>query len=330
MTHTVASSFRQLQSDGVSVTASRPRARLPLLQSPSSLTNAPRCGRRPGSGGRRGSPPCRSNSDARVCRECGGAPGGRPLVARGEQEREKEGDGETRAAFISLASSHPPPTLHPHTLQPVSYVSLALTVLTGAGIVTYYDHLKKTKLRSMGAPGATAGAAAVGGPFSLVDSRGAPFTEANLKGRWSLLYFGFTLCPDICPDELDKVATVVDDLKKNHSIDATPVFISVDPARDTPARVGAYVAEFHPAMVGLTGDENAVKAAAKAFRVYHAKAGVDPTRPDDYLIDHSIITYLLNPDAKFVTFYGRNVEAGAVAASIVERVREWEAAQRVG
>ena len=255
--------------------------------------------------------------------ESAAAPQGGGPSSRGVRKRERERD-RKRQGFhqpASFSPPHPPPL----TLQPVSYVSLALTVLTGAGIVTYYDHLKKTKLRSMGAPGATAGAAAVGGPFSLVDSRGRPFTDADLKGHWSLLYFGFTLCPDICPDELEKVAAVVDALKKNHAIDVTPVFLSVDPARDTPARVGAYVAEFHPAMVGLTGGEDAVKAAAKAFRVYHAKAGVDPSRPDDYLVDHSIITYLLNPDAKFVAFYGRNVEGGVMAASIVERVREWEA-----
>lgn len=223
-----------------------------------------------------------------------------------------------------MISNHTP--LLFYQTQPVSYLSLALTVLTGAGIVTYYDHLKQTKLKSMGArAGATAGAASIGGPFSLIDSNNRPFTNDSLKGRWSLLYFGFTLCPDICPDELEKVAAVVDELKEKHAITTTPVFISVDPARDTPARVGAYVREFHPAMVGVTGDEAAVKQAAKAFRVYYSKAGVDPARPDDYLVDHSIITYLIDPDGKFVTFYGRNVAAGAMAASIVERVREWEA-----
>ena len=199
---------------------------------------------------------------------------------------------------------------------------------TGAGIVAYYDHLKKDKLRSMAAAGATAGAASVGGPFALVDSKGAPFTQDSLKGAWSLLYFGFTHCPDICPDELEKVAAVTDALAAEHGVAVTPVFVSVDPARDPPPVVGAYVAEFHPRMVGLTGSEAAVKEAARAYRVYYAKAGVDPTRPDDYLVDHSIITYLLAPDAKFVTFYGRNVEAGPMTASIVERVREWEAAQK--
>ena len=96
----------------------------------------------------------------------------------------------------------------------------------------------------------------------VVDARGAPFTQDSLKGAWSLLYFGFTHCPDICPDELEKVAAVVDALQTEHGVTATPVFISVDPARDAPATVGAYVAEFHPRMVGLTGDEAAVKAAA--------------------------------------------------------------------
>jgi protein SCO1/2 len=188
---------------------------------------------------------------------------------------------------------------------------------------------------------ATAGAAAMGGPFSgLVRAGGpggsdTPFSSDDLVGRgWHLLYFGFTHCPDVCPDELEKVAAAVDMLAAGDQSEGrpgarpplalTPVFISLDPARDTPSQVGAYVREFHESMVGVTGPPDAVAAAARAYRVYHARA---PTGPGegDYLIDHSIITYLVAPDGRFVTFFGKQVGAGDMAAAVWERAAEWEA-----
>lgn len=217
---------------------------------------------------------------------------------------------------------------------PVSWLSLALTAATGAGLVVWYDHLKSKKVQSLAAAGAaTAGAAAIGGPFSglVRGPSGAPFSSDDLKGAgWHLLYFGFTHCPDVCPDELEKVAAAVDVLAKGDAakgfgpLALTPVFISLDPARDTPSQVGAYVREFHPSMIGVTGPPEAVKEAARAYRVYFAKA---PTGdgPADYLIDHSIITYLVAPDGQFVTFFGKQVGVEDMAASVWERAREWEA-----
>jgi len=163
----------------------------------------------------------------------------------------------------------------------------------------------------------------VGGPFSLTDQDGRRFTDEQLRGEFSLLYFGFTHCPDICPDELEKLAAAIDSVEGTTGRRLLPVFISVDPARDTPPRVKAYVKEFHPRMVGLTGDEGAVKACSKAFRVYYHKTDEGA---GDYLVDHSIIMYLLNPEAEFVTFYGKNFTAEALAASMAEHVGEWAAA----
>jgi protein SCO1 len=278
------------------------------------------------------------------------------------------------------------PSYTPSFRQPVSYASLALTMATGAGIVFYYDYLKQQKVKAAleganakgkNGTAATAGAAAIGGPFSLVDSSGKAFTEQNLVGNGGhLLYFGFTRCPDICPDELEKIAAVTNALEKelkgksgsgsgdgkNPSLQQksstattatttiTPVFISVDPERDPPAHVGAYVKEFHPRMLGLTGTVAQCRAAARAYRVYYARAAASPGGNDDesekkdgggkkkkrdeidedYLIDHSIITYLIDPKGKFVTFFGKNIGEKEMVESVLARVGEWKEEEEGG
>lgn len=167
--------------------------------------------------------------------------------------------------------------------------------------------------------GPSAGAAAIGGPFELVDQDGRPFTDKNLRGNFALLYFGFTHCPDICPDELLKIADVVDAVEKRTGLPLQPVFISIDPERDNVKQVQRYVKEFHPKLIGLTGSKEACAAAARAYRVYYTKA--DDTG-DDYLVDHSIITYLINPDGDFVTFFGKNTDAEGAATLISNHITE--------
>lgn len=133
----------------------------------------------------------------------------------------------------------------------------------------------------------------VGGPFHLKDHDGRDFTEQNLKGKYSLVYFGFTHCPDICPEELDKMAGMIEKVKEQQGEGVMRnVFISCDPARDTPQVVKSYLAEFHENILGLTGTWQEVKDVCKAYRVYFS------TPPDvkpgqDYLVDHSIYFYLM-------------------------------------
>ncbi|CAI5471741.1 unnamed protein product [Closterium sp. Yama58-4] len=162
------------------------------------------------------------------------------------------------------------------------------------------------------------GKAAIGGPFTLVDGQGKPFTEADLKGRWALLYFGFTFCPDICPSELIKIAQAVDLVEKQVGVRVVPVFISVDPERDTAEQVKEYVKEFHPRMIGLTGTPEQVKAAARAFRVYYMKTEEEGY---DYLVDHSIISYLMSPEFEFVKFFGRNHTPEGLADGIAGEIK---------
>lgn len=174
----------------------------------------------------------------------------------------------------------------------------------------------------------TIGKAAIGGPFELLDKNGNIFTDSKLLGRWSLIYFGFTMCPDICPDELTKVSEALTTLTKHgrkvasgSDADLTPVFISIDPERDSCERTSEYAEAFHPAFVGLTGSLEQVQVAAKAYRVYFSK---DETVGDDYLVDHSIITYLQDPAGEFSEFYGKNITAPEMAARIEAKMLAWK------
>lgn len=176
----------------------------------------------------------------------------------------------------------------------------------------------------------TVGRAAIGGPIKLVDEDGKEFNEEDLKGRWTLVYFGFTMCPDICPDELTKVSEalvllqkrgkIVQSKKSNDNSVITPIFISIDPERDSPARAAEYAKAFHPAFIGVSGSIDQVTAAAKTYRVYFSK---DETQGDDYLVDHSIITYLMDPAGEFQDFYGKNASASEVAARMETTMVGW-------
>lgn len=132
--------------------------------------------------------------------------------------------------------------------------------------------------------------AEIGGPFDLVDHRGRAVSDRDFLGRYVLIYFGYSFCPDICPTELQRMASALDALGAEGKA-VVPVFITVDPERDTGKHLGAYVRAFHPRMVGLTGSKNAIAAAAKAYKVFYRKAGQGP----DYLVDHTSFTYVVGP-----------------------------------
>lgn len=142
--------------------------------------------------------------------------------------------------------------------------------------------------------------------YELIDHEGNRRTKESFLGRWLLLYFGFTHCPDICPEELEKMAEVVDEVDADKSVaNLQPIFVSVDPERDTPEVVKKYVKEFHTKFIGLTGTKAEVKQAAKAFRIYFSAGPKD--EDNDYIVDHSIVMYLMNPKGLFVDYYGSRV-----------------------
>jgi len=141
------------------------------------------------------------------------------------------------------------------------------------------------------------GFGSVGGPIALIDQAGKPITEKDFTGKYALIFFGYTSCPDVCPTELSTMAAALDQLGPKAE-GVVPVFITVDPERDTPQVVGQYAQAFHPRMVGLTGTPEQIAQAAKAFRVYYKKAPQgDGTT---YLMDHSAFIYLMGPDWQVV------------------------------
>lgn len=158
--------------------------------------------------------------------------------------------------------------------------------------------------------------AAVGqGDFSLLDHRGQARSKADFRGQWVLLYFGFTHCPDICPDELEKLVQVVEQLEAEPGLPPVqPVFITVDPERDTAAAMARYVQDFHPRLLGLTGSAEQVAQVTRSYRVYYSAGPKDEDQ--DYIVDHSIAIYLLSPDGLFTDYYGRAKSAQQIADSV--------------
>lgn len=158
--------------------------------------------------------------------------------------------------------------------------------------------------------GAVAGGVGqIGGPFTLLDGKGETVTDAAVFTEPSLVYFGYTFCPDICPLDTMRNAEAVDYLAEK-GISATPVFISIDPARDTPQVVGKFAAFMHPKMIGLTGSEEQIKAASRAYRTYYK---AHDSGDEFYLVDHSTMSYLVLPDHGVVEFFRREVAPDALA-----------------
>ena len=155
---------------------------------------------------------------------------------------------------------------------------------------------------------------AIGGPISLVDHNGRAFTEADFKGKPTLIYFGFTFCPDVCPTALLVMETAVEKLGPDALKKVNLVFITVDPTRDTPELLKGYVTNFGPTFVGLTGTPEQVAAAARSYRVYYQKVPGKDGSP--YLMDHSSIVYLLDRNGRFVTHFTHEAKAEAIAAAV--------------
>lgn len=141
-------------------------------------------------------------------------------------------------------------------------------------------------------------------------------TDASFRGKYSLLYFGFTHCPDICPNELVRIGDVLDTLEAENCPEVVPLFVTVDPKRDTIAQMQAYKADFHPKFKMLTGTRDQVADITKAYRVYFSKADENEDDDDDYLVDHSIVMYLVGPDGEFLDFFTQAARVDDIAAKI--------------
>ena len=158
------------------------------------------------------------------------------------------------------------------------------------------------------------GQPAIGGPFALIDQDGKPFSSEQLKGKPTLIYFGYTFCPDVCPTSLLLMETAMDQLGNDANKKVNLVFITVDPERDTPQLLKGYVPNFGPTFIGLTGTPEQIAAAARAYRVYFQKVPGKEGSP--YLMDHSSIVYLLDRNGRFVAHFTHEAKAEAIAAAV--------------
>ena len=150
---------------------------------------------------------------------------------------------------------------------------------------------------------------AIGGPFTLVDQTGTTVTDKEVLKKPSLVYFGYTYCPDVCPLDAQRNADAVDILAEM-GLDVTPVFITIDPARDTPKALADFTSAISLKMIGLTGSAEQVKAASDAYKTYYKQ---QPASDDTYLMGHSIYTYLMLPDIGFAEFFDRDITAENLA-----------------
>jgi protein SCO1/2 len=213
------------------------------------------------------------------------------------------------------------------TLRPIRWTTFAgIAILVfGIGLVEFVPAARHLAL---GAFTASASASAdgtvavppgvpIGGPFKLMDDKGHAVTDADYRGRWMLVFFGYSNCPDECPLTLQKMAAALKELGPRADRIA-PLFITVDPARDTPARLASYLENFDTRITGLTGNDEQVAVVAKAYRVYYTPGQNEQSGAD--LISHSTFLYLMNPDGNLAALFSQDITADKLATALRARV----------
>lgn len=199
-------------------------------------------------------------------------------------------------------------------------VPTALLVLISAGLLLHYnDERRAIPKASQQGSANTISKPSIGGPFTLTDDDGNPITDREFLGHWTLIYFGYTSSPDTDPEELQKMAKVIDFLELKMNLRINPVFITIDPLRDTPSQLHAFLKEFHPKITGLTGPVNAVRQVAQVFRVYFKKTEEEGS---DYLIDCSHNMYFMDPNMQFVRMFGIEYNAEQLTDAIAYEVNK--------
>jgi protein SCO1/2 len=204
-----------------------------------------------------------------------------------------------------------PPRAKSSALHPAVYAVAGVLALGAGASAWLVFGARGDRLAECREGGALVGAN-VGGPFELTRADGVRVTDRDVIDRPTLLYFGYTHCPDFCPADATNMGLAAD-LLAERGVAVNTVFITIDPARDTPEVVGYFTDAMHPDMIGLTGSDEDIAAAARAWRVYYAKSGADP---DYYLMDHSTFTYLAAPGRGFLDFFRH----GTPPAEIADRV----------
>lgn len=196
------------------------------------------------------------------------------------------------------------------------WLVLAIAVLIAAGIGWM-------RLATPPASQGNLAGASIGGPFTLLDQDGRQVSERDFAGRWRLIYFGYAFCPDICPTDLaflGRGLAAFEATAPAPGAKVAPIFITIDPARDTPAAIKPFVAAFHPRLVGLTGTQAQIDAVTRAYGIYAKK--METGDPDAYLMDHSAMVYLFDPAGRPVAFLPhQGLSADAVTQLLATHVR---------
>lgn len=189
-------------------------------------------------------------------------------------------------------------------------IAIAVLALGATGLLLTERLLVE---RTISGDGLIAAPADLGGPFALTDHTGREVTQKAFAGTLTLVYFGYSFCPDVCPTALQKVALALNDLGPRAE-QVSAAFISVDPERDTPAHLADYVGLFHERIVGLSGPKNRIDAVTKRFRVYYAlRRDIDP---EDYPVDHSSYTYLMDRDWKLIAIFRHDATPENIADAL--------------
>ncbi|XP_026072502.1 protein SCO1 homolog, mitochondrial-like [Carassius auratus] len=202
---------------------------------------------------------------------------------------------------------------------PVTWKSLAITFALGGGLLLGMKYFKREKEEMIEKERTKSmGKASLGGPFSLVDHNKKPTKSEDFLGQWLLIYFGFTHCPDICPDELEKMIEAVDEIdriKTLHSPNAVILFLVI-------YSFNISCAEFSPKLIGLTGTTAQIEQVSRAYRVYYSQGPKD--EDNDYIVDHTIIMYLVGPDGQFLEYFGQNKKSAEISSSIASHMRKYK------
>lgn len=195
-------------------------------------------------------------------------------------------------------ADNPPPSRRPYIAAAIGFV-VALAVLAVAMLPRLITLAPSTP--------------SVGGAFTLIDQTGRTVTDADFRGKLMLIYFGYTFCPDVCPTTLGTVSQAYDQLTPAEQAQVVPIFITVDPERDTVDQIAQYVDAFSPALIGLTGSPDQLAPVLREFHVYARKAD----GPDgNYSVDHSSILYLMGKDGKYATHFSGEVAPGDIVAGL--------------
>jgi cytochrome oxidase Cu insertion factor (SCO1/SenC/PrrC family) len=198
----------------------------------------------------------------------------------------------------------------------LAFLIFALIIIAGAA----YFYLFRGAGTAPNPPATQTGQALIGGPFALTDQNGQRVTDGQFRGRFMLVYFGYTHCPDVCPLGLETITQALSEVPAASAQRVQPIFITLDPERDTAAVLKDYITSFDPRLVALTGSPAEIEAVLKAYRVYSRKA--DAQAGGEYLMDHSTFTYVMGPDGGYATHFSHGTTPEEMAKSLTALVAE--------